>query len=67
MVLVQPYRQGDLGLMLSQAIGVVIVGIIGLVVSILTRNRNNADTISIVGYAAPAVLVCAYGLFVALI
>ena len=62
-VQVRPERRDDLGMMFGQAVGVAAIGVIGLVVSILTRKMNSADKLSIAGYAVPAVLVCGYQLF----
>ncbi|MET0779827.1 MAG: hypothetical protein ABWY71_03250 [Candidatus Saccharimonadales bacterium] len=55
---VQPYWHGDPAMMFRQAVGVAGIGVIGLAVSLLTRKKDNADKLSVIGYAVPALLVC---------
>ena len=55
-----------LGVIGGAILGIPIIAVIGLVISLLTRNSFSADRSSIIGYAVPAVLVCAYELFVIL-
>jgi hypothetical protein len=56
---IRPYEQG-FGMMFRETLGAAIVGIIGLVISILTRKQEGADMLSVLGYAVLAVLVCGY-------
>ena len=65
-VRLQPYRQGDPVMMLGQALGVAVIGIVGLILSVRVRKSDSADKLSVIGYAVPAVLVCGYQLFAAL-
>ena len=60
----KPYRQGDPVLMLGQAVGVAVIGLIGLIVSLLTRKASNADKVSLIGYVVAAVLVCGYEFYI---
>ena len=66
LTLAQPHTQGNPVMLLGQAIGVTFIGIVGITVSLLTRKKKNADKISVIGYAVPAVLVFGYQLFSAL-
>ena len=59
----RPQEQANLGAMLRQVVGVAAIGIIGVIVSALARKKDNADVLSVVGYAVPAAAVCAYEIF----
>jgi hypothetical protein len=55
-----PAGQANLALRLIEAIGVVIIGIVGVTASALLRKRPDANVISIYAYAIPAIIVCGY-------
>jgi hypothetical protein len=57
-----PYEQG-FGSMFREMLGVAVICIVGLVVSILTRKRDGADMLSVVGYAVLAIAVCGYEVY----
>jgi hypothetical protein len=52
-----------LAVLFGAILGMPVIAITGLVVSFSCRNRPNANQLSIAGYAVPAVLVCAYELY----
>ncbi len=52
-----------LGLGLLIIMGIPLIGVIGITFSIITRNQINANRLSIIGYAIPAIVICGYELF----
>lgn len=58
-----PTSVSGLGVVGGAVLGTPFIAVVGLVISFFTRNSINPNKASVIGYAIPAFVVCAYELF----
>ena len=51
-----------LGLAFLIVMGIPLISVIGITFSVITRDRVNANRLSVIGYAIPAFVVCGFEL-----
>lgn len=57
---VLPASEGNYTLSIIESLGIVAIGVIGVLISFLTRKQAKSNMLSIAGYALTAIIVCAF-------